>query len=113
LKRAILYIVSLQTFFSPDKGCKIDTDVLETEGPRKLCTLNQKTKVFGPAMLPPLKENCETTSHTDIMELTQHQIGEDDSDKERKKKRNKRRILKRHKKVIVAYFFHYARIKIV
>jgi hypothetical protein len=101
-------------FFSlfPDKGCKIDTDVLETDGPRKLCTLNQKTKVFGPTMLPPLKENCETTSHVDIMELTQPQTGEDDRDKERRKKRNKRRILKRHNKVIVANFFHYTRINI-
>jgi hypothetical protein len=96
----------LQTFFLliPDKGCKIDTDVLES-------SLNQKTKVFGPTMLPPLKENCETTSHVDIMELTQPQTDEDDRGKERKKKRNKRRILKRHNKVIVANFFHYTRIK--
>jgi hypothetical protein len=91
----------------PDKGCNLDTDVLEIESSRQLYTHNQKTKVFGPSVLPPLKENCETTSHIDIVGLTQSHGSDDDREKERKKKRNKRRILKRHKKVIVAFFSLY------
>jgi hypothetical protein len=82
----------------------METHILQIEGPRKLHTLNQKTKVFGPTMPPPLKENCETTYHTDIMELTQPQSGDDERERERKKNRNKRRIQKRHNKVIVGYF---------
>lgn len=85
----------------------MDTDILQIEGPRKLYTLNQKTRVFGPTMPPPRKENCETTSHIDIMELTQPQCGDDEREKERKKNRNKRRIQKRHKKVIVGYFLFF------
>ncbi|PNF17431.1 hypothetical protein B7P43_G02964, partial [Cryptotermes secundus] len=82
-----------------DKGYKMETDILQIESPKKLHTLNQKTKVFGPTMPPTLKENCETTSHIDKMELTQPQSDDDDErKKERKKNRNKRRIQKRHKK---------------
>lgn len=82
----------------------METDILQIEGPKKLHTLNRKTKVFGPTMPPRLNENCETTSHTVVMELTQPQSGDDERKKEKKKNRNKRRIQKRHKKVIVGYF---------
>jgi hypothetical protein len=45
----------------PDKEDNIEIDILEVEDPKKLYTGNQKTKVFGPAMLPPLKGKSDTT----------------------------------------------------
>jgi hypothetical protein len=80
----------------------METDIMETDDPRKLYTVNQRTKVFGPIMLPPLKENSETTSY---VEITQPQSGDDERENERKKNRNKRRIQQRNKRVIIAYFY--------
>jgi hypothetical protein len=83
----------------------MEINTLETEDPRKLYTANQKTKVFGPAMLPPLKENSETTSCMEVIEPTQPQNGDDEKEAEQKKNRHKRRIRQRNKKVIVAYCY--------
>jgi hypothetical protein len=86
----------------PDKGDKMETDILEAEDPKKLYTANQKIKVFGPAMLPPLKEDSEITPSTEVMEPTPPQSS-DEKAAEGKRKRNRRRIEQRNRKVTVAY----------
>jgi hypothetical protein len=77
----------------------METDTLETEDAEKISTANQKTKVFGPAMLPPLKENSETTSCVELTEPEQPQNNDEEKETDRKKNRNKRRLQQRNRKV--------------
>lgn len=81
----------------------MEVDILDTEDPKKLYTTNQKTKVFGPVMLPPLKENSETTSSTGVVEP---HSSDEEKEVERKRNRNKRRTEQRNRKVTVAYYYY-------
>jgi hypothetical protein len=80
----------------PDNEGKMEADNLESEDPRHLLTCNQKTKVFGPVMLPSLTQKPETTSH---VEVTKQQCDDKEKQQAGKKNRNERRILQRKKKV--------------
>jgi hypothetical protein len=79
----------------PDKEGKMEMDTLEID-PRHLRTCNQKTKVFGPVMLPLLEQKPETISQ---MEVTKPQCDDEEKEQEGKKNRNERRIRQRKKKV--------------
>lgn len=79
-----------------DKEGKMEMDTLEID-PRHLRTCNQKTKVFGPVMLPLLEQKPETISQ---MEVTKPQCDDEEKEQEGKKNRNERRIRQRKKKAV-------------
>lgn len=80
----------------PDEEGKMEIDSSKMEDSRNLHVCYQKAKVYGPALLPVLKHEPETTS---CDEVTKPQC-DDEKERERKKNRNKRRIEQRNKKVL-------------